>query len=238
MDSVFFPPNDGWMLTADDIREELIRQLDSKKVSGVQVARALSIATARVTEMKKRDRQVQQKEMQPLAALLGMVDAAPRVTEVQSVTPVQNWGKVAQGVWLEQSEIDPDDVTFVAYDRLPGDTAPLELFAVTPEGSSMNQLFMPGTQLICRKIGGTDEWMLDGNLVIAERTNHDLREMTCKRVRRDGQGRFWLHSESDDPRFAEPWLVGKRGDGEHTDIEVRVIGKVIRAVQNFERLAN
>ncbi len=225
------------MLSAVEIREELIRQLDAKTVTGAGVAKALNIAPARVTEMRKRERRVQQEEMQPLALLLGMVEREPTLTQVQSVTPVQNWGKVAQGVWLEQTEIDPDDVTFVAYDRLPGDTAPVELFAVTPEGASMNQAFMPGVQLICRRIGGTDEWLLDGDYVIAERSNHDLRELTCKRVRKDDRGRFWLHSESSDDRFAQPWLIGGNGDGEHTDIEVRVIGKVIRAVQNFERLA-
>ena len=223
------------MLTADEIREELIRQLDAGTLAGADVARTLGIAPARVTEMKYRDRRVQQKEMQPLATLLGMVEREPNLTAVQSVTPVQNWGKVAQGVWLEQSEIDHDDIAFVAYDRLPGDTAPVELFAVTPEGASMNKAFMPGVQLICRRIGGTDEWVVDGDYVIAERTNHDLRELTCKRVRKDDRGRFWLHSESDDARFQQPWLIGGNGDGEHTDIEVRVIGKVIRAVQNFER---
>lgn len=223
------------MLSADEIREELIRQLDGKTLTGASVARTLGIAPARVTEMKNRERKVQQEEMQPLAQLLDMVDPVPTLTMVQSVTSVQNWGKVAQDVWLEQTEIDPDDVTFVAYDRLPGDTAPVELFAVTPEGASMNQAFMPGVQLICRRIGGTDEWLLDGDYVIAERSNHDLRELTCKRVRKDDRGRFWLHSESSDARFVQPWLIGGNGAGEHTDIEVRVIGKVIRAVQNFER---
>lgn len=226
------------MLTADAIREELIRQLEAEKVENKQVAIHLGIAPARVTEMKNRTRRVQQREMQPLAELLGMSKPEPKVTPVQSVEPVKVWGKVAQGVWLEETEPDAAPVKYVEYDRLPGDTAPVELFAVTPDGTSMNQAFLPHTELICRRIGGTDGWVFDGDYVIAERTNHDLRELTCKRVRKDGQGRFWLHSESDDPRYKEPWLVGKKGDGEHTDNEVRIIGKVIRAIRDYERRPN
>lgn len=64
------------MLTADEIREELIRQLDAKKVRGVDVARLLSIDPPRVNEMKKRTREVQQREMNPLAEYLGMIGPA------------------------------------------------------------------------------------------------------------------------------------------------------------------
>lgn len=75
------------VLTIDDIREELIRQLASGEVRGAEIARCLRIAPSRVTEMKKREREVQPHEMQALARMLGMHTAggqhATRPPEVE-----------------------------------------------------------------------------------------------------------------------------------------------------------
>ena len=188
------------MLTANDIREELIRQLKAKEVTGAQVARALCIAPARVTEMKNRDRQVQQSEMRPLAELLGMVEREANSGNVYATTEIPDWGRVAQGVWLEQSEWD-DQRPSVPYDQMAGDPPPVGLFAVTPEGTSMNA-----------------KW----------------REITVKRLEIDDEGVFWLHSESDDDKYQEPWRIGKPDENHHDDIEIRVLGKVIRAVMDYE----
>lgn len=223
------------MLTADDIREELIRRLDEKKVSGVAVARALCIAPARVTEMRKRERKVQQNEMRPLAEFLGMVEAPPMGFPIAGLKEIPNLGKVAQGVWLEQSELDPDLHETVAYDQRPGDPSPTDLFAVTPEGNSMNLRFMPGTQLICRKVPFGSAIYLSGDYVIAQRQAHELVELTVKRLEVDEDGIYWLHSESTDPRYAEPWQIGKPDESHHDDNEVSILAKVIRAVQDFER---
>lgn len=226
------------MLTADDIREELIRRLDAKTVTGAQVARALCIAPARVTEMRKRERKVQQSEMQPLAEFLGMVEAAPMGRPIAGVKEIPNLGKVAQGVWLEQSELDPDLQETVAYDQRRGDPPPTDLFAVTPEGNSMNLRFMPGTQLICRKVPFGSGIYLSGDYVIAQRNAHELVELTVKRLEIDGDGVHWLHSESTDERFKEPWRVGSADDNHHDDREVSILAKVIRAVQDFENPPN
>jgi len=222
------------MLTHDEIREELIRQLDAGEIKAVTVARKLNIAAARVSEMRKRDRRVQQDEMQPLAELLKMTPASPtNVRPVEATEEIANWGKVAQGVWLEQT--DRDEFETVPYDRFAGDPGVEDLFAVTPEGTSMNLVFLPGTDLICRRTAFGDGRWKTGDYVIAQRTAHDLRELTCKRVEIDDDGEFWLHSESSDPKFAEPWKIGKPTEDHHLDSEIQIVGKVIRAVQNFER---
>ena len=91
------------VLTADDIREELIRKLDAKEVSGVAVASVLGIAPARVTEMRKRTRQVQQREMQPLAVLLGMTDSPGRVTHA---TDTSHRSTNAQVLRMEGASLD------------------------------------------------------------------------------------------------------------------------------------
>jgi predicted XRE-type DNA-binding protein len=55
------------MLTPHELREELIRQLDTGKLKVGEVARVLSIPPPRVSELRKRERRVQGDE---LAALL------------------------------------------------------------------------------------------------------------------------------------------------------------------------
>jgi|GEM_PF-5946735 len=62
------------MLTHEAIREELIRQLDAKMIKGKDVAAALGIDPARITEMRKYERRVQAEEEEPLARFLGMED--------------------------------------------------------------------------------------------------------------------------------------------------------------------
>jgi len=111
-----------------------------------------------------------------------------------------------------------------------------DLFSVTPRGKSMNQRFRdPGIRLICHRIPFTDAVYQSGDLVIVERQAHDLCELTCKRVEIDGDGVFWLHSESDDAEFAEPWRIGKPDNGSHHDAEIRVIAKVLRGVIDYGR---
>lgn len=226
------------VLTHEEIRSELIRQIDAGKVKQVDVARKLAIAPARVAEMRKLERRVQQDEMPVLATLLGLSDERPKKERpVEETARIPHWGKVAQGLWLEQSfhSPDPDDLEFVPYDRVRGDPEATDLFAVTPEGTSMKDRFPLGTNLICRRIPFGTGSIAPGDYVIVEREAHDLREMTCKRVEMDDDGVYWLHSETDDDRFKEPWRIGRPNNGLFTDNEVRVIGKVIRAVQDYER---
>ena len=225
--------HDGEMLTGHEIREELIRQLDEGKIKGAAVARALSIAPARVTEMRKRDRQVQQKEMEPLARFLKMSVGE----QVSKTFEIPNFGKVAQGVWLEEAHSEGEQYPTVSYDRMRGDPPPTDLFAVTPEGTSMNKRFLPGTQLICRRVPFGGGSFKEGDYVIVQRKAHDMVELTVKRLEVDEQGRYWLHSESSDERFKDPWMIGSPDTDHHTDEETEILAKVIRAVQDFERLS-
>lgn len=231
MESDFSSAHGLDMLTANEIREELIRQLDNGTLTGAAVARHLGIAPARVTEMRKGERQVQHKEMRKLAGMLGLLDTEP----VRVSYDIPNLGKVAQGVWLEESHSEAEKMEKVTYDRMQGDPPPTDLFAVTPEGESMNLRFMPGTQLICRKVPFGSATYTSGDYVIAQRKAHDLVEMTVKRLEIDDEGQHWLCSESSDPRFQEPWLIGAPSEDHHDDNEVCILAKVIRAVQDFER---
>lgn len=221
------------MLTADEIREELIRQLDAGRIKASVVAKLLKVAPARVSEMRKRTRQVQQGEMRRLANFLGLLENPRLPTGLLGSHQVPHLGRVAQGVWVEES-LAADENRRVIYDRRPGDAGLADLFAVTPEGVSMNLKFPEGCTLICRAVGGTDTIIKSGDYVIVERVAHDLREYTCKRYEVTDSGEFWLHSESSDTRYREPWRIGRRGESDHTDMEIRIIGKVIRAIVDLE----
>ena len=226
------------MITHDQIRAELIRQIDAGIVQQAAVARHLKIAPARVAEIRKGTRKIQPNEMPPLAELLKMVELETNRGDLsEGVSAIPNWGRVAQGVWMEESSFGVEySDNFVSYDRFSGDGSAVDLFAVTPEGTSMNQRFPIGTKLICRRVPSDLGTFRTGSFVIVQRSAHDLHELTCKRVEIDDRGVFWLHSESDDPKFADPWRIGSPDENHHDDIEIRVIGKVIRAVQDFDNL--
>lgn len=231
IDNGFLFPHALCMLTPEEIRAELIRQIDAAEITQAKVARHLRIAPARVSEIRKGERRIQPDELAPLAELLGMVQPDPlRGNELGEPDMIPHLGKVAQGIWLEQTT-DEDALSAVPYDRFRGDPPPIDLFAVTPEGTSMNRKFPVGSRLICRRVPFGSAQVRSGHYVIVSRTAHDLRELTCKRIEIDQEGNYWLHSESDDPRFAEPWFIGRPDNGHFTDMEVVIEGRVIRAVQ-------
>jgi len=233
MDGAFLLAHDSRMLTHGQIKAELLRQIDAKLVKQADVARHLGIPAPRISEIRNGTRRIQQDEMPKLAVFLGLQEPDVKTLPVLDYIKIPNWGRVAQGVWLEQSQSEPDE-DYVIFDRIKGDPQATDLFAVTPEGTSMNKRFPEGTRLICRSISHGDGSFTSGSYVIVQRLNHDLREMTCKRVEMDQDGVFWLHSESTDPKFSDPWRIGKPSDLHHDDTEIRAIGKVIRAVLDFE----
>jgi hypothetical protein len=144
-------------------------------------------------------------------------------------------GKAAAGVWLEQSVRDPDSMETVPYDRMAGDPGPDNLFAITPEGDSMDLKWPEPVKLIFRwaKFGFAD--VAPGNYVLVERENHDLYEMTCKRLEIDEEtGDFLLISESSNPKFRDPIRVPRSPeDGDHVDTGISILGKLVRAVQDY-----
>ena len=159
------------VLTADAIREELIRKLDAKQVSGVVVAATLGIAPARVTEMRKRDRQVQQREMEPLARLLGMADddgdRAHRKTNAQIVAmegasldePMENlpiWGsglgaaREIDGEAIEQTMLNTGEV--VEYVKRPTILKrKADCYGLYVQGSSMHPALPDGEMVVATR---------------------------------------------------------------------------------------
>ena len=79
---------------------------------------------------------------------------------------------------------------------------------------------------------GSTEPPQPGDLVIVERHVHDLVELTCKRLARDGDD-FVLVAESTEPTFSEPIRLGRPDEGHFSDDEIRVVGIVLSAKLNL-----
>jgi len=221
----------------DALLAELRRQIDAKLIRQSEVAAALGIPSSRVAEIRKGIRRIQGREIAPLARILGVTGGPPPPTRsVQSSLAVPVLGKVAAGVWLEQTVDEQFSHHTVPYDRLPGDPGNGGLFAVIPEGASMNRIFPEGIILICRRVPFGFAQVTAGDLVIVEREAHDLREMTCKRLAIDEDtGDYLLLSESDRPEFQEPIRVKRSIHNEHVDTGISIIGKVERGILDFTR---
>lgn len=142
-------------------------------------------------------------------------------------------GSVAAGVWKEQTEWPRDDWYEIEVDSsdFEGDH-----FGLTVEGRSMERTLPPGTVLRCVDLIGSGVEIQDGDYVIVERKQGPLREVTCKRLRRQNGGDWELVAESYQPEFREPIVIGKpidSDDGPNFDgideKEIRVKALVIDA---------
>jgi len=142
-------------------------------------------------------------------------------------------GAVAMGVWREQTYWDEDEQYWIEVGPSPIRGA--ERFAVRSEGYSMEKVIPPGSDLECLRVQFGRVEPAAGDLVIVERHNHDLTELTCKRLDIDETGDWILRCESDRPEFLEPIRLGRPDADLFVDNEVRVIGIVIRAQQNHFR---
>ncbi|MGW8135406.1 LexA family protein [Sphingomonas zeae] len=164
---------------------------------------------------------------------LDMVQA-PQVELVSSVSKqtevLMVQASVAAGVWREHADWPQDE--WYPIEVGPPPFAGAERFAVRMEGRSMDKTIPPGSNLECVRVAYGHIEPQVGDLVIAERTAHDLTEMTCKRLDQDGED-WVLRCESTDPKFADGVLrIGRASIDHSSDDETRIIGIVVNAQQS------
>ncbi len=160
---------------------------------------------------------------------------APQVELTSSTSPRTESllvkGAVAAGVWRENIEWPADE--WYSIDVAPAPQG-IERFALRMEGFSMDKIIPPGSDLECVRVAYGKVEPQIGDLVIAERTAHDLTEMTCKRLDQDGDD-WILRCESTKPEFQKPLRIG-RPDVDAGDDETRIVGIVVNAQQrHFKR---
>ena len=142
---------------------------------------------------------------------------------------------VAAGIWREHVEWPTDE--WYNIEVGPSPYPGVERFAVRMDGYSMDKTIPPGSNLECVRVAyGRIEPQV-GDLVIAERSAHDLTELTCKRLDQDGDD-WLLVAESTKAEFQKPIKIGRPDADGGTDDETRIVGIVVNAQQrHFRRRA-
>jgi SOS-response transcriptional repressor LexA len=170
--------------------------------------------------------------------LLALDKVQPAELELKSTNlPIKELlqvkGSVAAGIWRENIEWPSDEWYNIEVGPSPYPGA--ERFAVRMDGYSMDRTIPPGSDIECVRIGfGRIEPQI-GDLVIAERTNHDLTEMTCKRLDKDGDD-WVLRCESTKSEFKDHVLrIGRPDADSASHEETRIVGIVVNAQQRHFR---
>ncbi|TDW65374.1 SOS-response transcriptional repressor LexA [Novosphingobium sp. PhB55] len=151
------------MVTHDEILAELRRWISSGKVLQKEVAAELGIAPARITEMLKGTRKVQQREMPILAHYFGM-DEGPD----PSVRKIARIGMVPAGSLREALADTPNSVEVPA-------NLPKGVFALEVDGESMNKIAPLGCDVI---VDPNDKKLFSGDLYVV---GNEAGEFTFKR---------------------------------------------------------
>ena len=200
-DQLRFPQN-GSMVTHDQILAELIKQLDAKTVTGKAIADLLNIAPARITEMKKGARRIQPDEMAVLAKFfsMGQTESANNNTHIVWVPVI---GMAAAGSWREA-------ITFPSYvvphHRMPGCN---QAFAVEVHGDSMDLLLPERSWAV---IDPDQRRLIERKVYLISNGDGDT---TIKRYR-ENPSRFEPVSRNSEH---QPIFAGES--------EIRIIGRVV-----------
>lgn len=161
---------------------------------------------------------------------LDTIKAQPKGQEQE--TEIEVSGLVQAGVWRVPAPLPKSEryKVEVGPPPFPGS----ERFVVHLVGRSMDLVIPPNSDLECLRVPfGTTE-PVDGDIVIVERVNHDLVEMTCKRLAL--RGNEWvLRAESTLPEFQEEIRIGRPDRDSQSDEPIRVTGIVLRAFQRHFR---
>lgn len=190
------------MVTHDEIRDELIRRLDSRRDTGAGLARLLRIAPARISEIKKGTRRIQPDEMPVLAKFFGMGEVA-LPEEESNIVWVPVIGIAAAGSWRDAIEIPAFVVPQL---KRPGCN---QAFAVQVDGDSMDLILPERSYAVI---------------------DPDQRRLTNKRVYliQNGGGETTIKRYRSDPARFEPVSSNPSHNvihmGEH---EIIVLGRVV-----------
>lgn len=155
------------MVTHDEILAELRRWIGSGKVQQKELAAELGIAPARINEMLKGTRKVQQREMPILVRYFGM-DEGPD----PSVRKIARIGMVPAGELREALAAAPNTIEVPA-------NLPKGVFALEVDGESMNKIAPLGCDVI---VDPSDKKLFSGDLYVV---SNEAGEFTFKRFMQD-----------------------------------------------------
>lgn len=139
------------MVTHDEIMAELRRWVETRRVTQKDVADELGVAPARISEMLKGRRRIQQNEMPILARLFGMGEQPEA-----NVRKVKRIGQVPAGSLREALKDSTD------YLEVPSNL-PSGVFALEVDGESMNLIAPFGCDVI---VDPSDTKLFSGDLYV------------------------------------------------------------------------
>ncbi len=172
------------VLTHDQLIAELRAQIGAKRFSQRALADHLKIAPARVTEMVKGERRIQQHEMERVANWLGLSDdAALNLPEgAMPVRPVPLLGEVPGGPWREAVQ---SRHTYIQA-ALPGTRE--NAYALKVVGDSMDKLVGDGATIVIDPDDRDlfDKWLYvvrndDGDVTFKQYRESPARLVPCSR---------------------------------------------------------
>lgn len=172
------------------------------------------------------DRGIPRNETLALAGLTGELSGFVAAEKKDNNEWVEVSASVAAGIWKEQSDWPISERYEVKFG--PTRYPDAERFGLRMEGLSMNRTLPPGIDLECIRTLFSRYEPKPGDYVIVERQNHDLTEMTCKRLDRDGE-EYVLRCESYEPEFQDEIRLGTTSADLFVDDEIRIIGIVVGA---------
>lgn len=207
-------------------------RLDEVGKTKADLQRALGLNSPRVADIIRGRRRVQVDEVIPLAALLGLTEAAVlrKINHNQELQPATLGaiivrGSCEAGMWRDAIEW-PESEWYPA--PVAGNPAfpKARQFGLEVRGPSMNLVFPPGSILVCVPVEDYPHSITPGRRVIAIRRSISGVEATVKELRQDASGAYWLWPRSDDPRFQEPWPIKPPADMTQDD-EIRLLAVVV-----------
>lgn len=191
------------IVTHDQIRFALIGALEAKRFKNREIGDLLGLPSARITEIKKGDRRIQQSEMHVLAEFLGLGEAENDDAEENNVVFVPVIGIAAAGAWREAINVPEYRIPRL---KVKGQN---QAFAVEIFGDSMDKHMAHGSWAI---IDPDQTDLYPGRVYLI--MNGDG-EATIKRYR-EAPARFEPDSHNTD---YQPMMMGAHA--------INVIGRVV-----------
>jgi len=112
----------------------------------------------------------------------------------------------------------------------------LHQFGLEVRGNSMNEIYPPGTTLVCAKLHDLERNPKVGEKVIAYRRNTEGVEATVKELRQAEDGTYWLWPRSTDPNHQSPLPLSYDdpfGDAEDIVIHAVVLFALVPQTGDF-----
>jgi repressor LexA len=212
--------------------DDRLRELKAKGKTKAGLASALGIAATRISEIIKGDRGIDALELKPMAdylewsqaTLLAHITGDGRVLVEVGTVPVV--GVVQAGLWQEAMEWDESD-WYAVPAPVQKTHEGLRKWGLEVRGPSMNEIYPPGSIVICVKTIDLGKNPENGQRVVVQRTSSHGIEATIKELRVDQDGVWWLWPRSTDPNFQQPWRLPSPPDQDGSDDEIRIVAVVV-----------